>query len=58
MTRSEIPYATEQGIFGGLTRNSLELSGNLMEGWKGRKRPFLIHLLRGLGRDLFSPRFL
>src|SRR3954452_16436147 len=32
MTSSEIPYATEQGIFGGLTGNSLERTGNLIEG--------------------------
>ena len=29
---NQIPYATEQGIFGGLTRNSLERTGNLIEG--------------------------
>jgi hypothetical protein len=37
MTSSEIPYATEQGIFGGLTGNSLERTGNLIEGSKGRR---------------------
>jgi hypothetical protein len=28
----KFPYATEQGIFGGLTGNSLERTGNLIEG--------------------------
>jgi hypothetical protein len=32
MTPSDIPYATEQGMLGGLTGNFLELTGNLMEG--------------------------
>jgi hypothetical protein len=40
MTSSEIPYATEQGIFGGLTGNSLERTGNLIRSTKGQIADF------------------
>src|SRR5712692_817206 len=38
MACREIPYATEQGIFGGITGNFFQGTGNF------RKRPFFAHL--------------
>src|SRR6266566_517581 len=55
MASSEIPYATEQGVFGGLTGNSLERRGNLIEGLKASKRTFLAHLFRSLPNAICSP---